>query len=49
MATRSISRHVKWVESSLPELVRILVIPITGTGFIRSPFFPNATHPMLSL
>ena len=24
-------------------LVRILVIPITGSGFIRSPDLPNAT------
>ena len=30
-------------------LVRILVILITGTGFIRSPDFPNATCPMVSL
>ena len=27
----------------------ILVIPIIGTGFIRSPDFPNATGPMVSL
>jgi len=29
--------------------LRILVIPIIGTGFIRSPDFPNATCPMVSL
>ena len=29
--------------------LRILVIPITGTGFIRSPGFPNATYTMVSL
>ncbi len=29
--------------------LRILVIPITGTGFIRSPDLPNATGPMVSL
>ena len=29
--------------------VRILVIPIIGTGFIRSLDFPNATVPMVSL
>ena len=29
--------------------LRILVIPIIGTGFIRSPGLPNATCPMVSL
>ncbi len=29
--------------------LRILVIPITGSGFIRSPNLPNAMDPIVSL
>jgi len=32
-----------------PTLLRILVIPITCSGFIRSPDLPNAMDPIVSL
>ena len=35
--------------SVLDVAVRILVIPITCSGFIRSPDLPNAMDPIVSL
>jgi len=36
-------------ENAVPIPVRILVIPITCSGFIRSPDLPNAMDSIVSL
>jgi hypothetical protein len=47
--------YAGWFSGSLARssvdlnVMRILVIPITGSGFIRSPDLPNALGPIVSL